>query len=189
MARSGKLPTDRAWAERRASSAPAEFPVNPVNPFRAWRVYRVGMAVALWAGPEEDETNMDAIRTRLEQELRNASARLRQMGVADALDELRPVGEGFADEVDGIQVNEWREIGFATRELLVDRVNRLSSALDRLDSGEYGTCVECGEDIAPARLRAMPEVETCVTCQEKLERYGRHLELVETATAGVVEED
>jgi DnaK suppressor protein len=132
---------------------------------------------------------MDAIRKRLEQELRNATARLRQMGVADALDELRPAGEtGFADEVDGIQVNEWREIGFATRELLVDRVNRLSSALDRVDSGEYGTCVECGEAIAPARLRVMPEVETCVRCQENLERYGRHLELAET-TAGVAEED
>lgn len=133
---------------------------------------------------------MDAIRKRLEQELRSATARLRQMGVTDSLDELRPVGEtSFADEVDGIQANEWREIGFATRELLVDRVNRLSSALDRLDDGEYGTCVECGEDIAPARLRAMPEVETCVRCQEKLERYGaRTLELVE-AEAGVSEED
>jgi RNA polymerase-binding transcription factor len=132
---------------------------------------------------------MDAIRNRLEQELRNATARLRQMGVADSLDELRPIAEtGFADEVDGIQVNEWREIGFATRELLVDRVNRLSNALDRLDQGDYGTCVECGEAIAQARLRAMPEVETCVRCQEKLERYGRHLELVD-ASAGVAEDD
>jgi RNA polymerase-binding transcription factor DksA len=124
---------------------------------------------------------MDAIRKRLEQELRIAAGRLRQMGVADTLDELRPVGEtAFADEVDGIQANEWREIGFATRELLVDRVNRLSSALDRLDDGDYGTCVECGEAIAPARLRVMPEVETCVSCQEKLERYGaRTLELIE----------
>ena len=132
---------------------------------------------------------MDAIRKRLEQELRNASTRLRQMGVADSLDELRPIAEtGFADEVDGIQVNEWREIGFATRELLVERVNRLSNALDRLDDGEYGTCVECGEAIAPARLRVMPEVETCVVCQEKLERYGRHLELAE-ASVGVSEDE
>ena len=118
---------------------------------------------------------MDAIRKRLEQELRLATARLRQNGMADALDDLRPVGEtAFADEVDGIQANEWREIGFATRELLVERVNKLSSALDRLDEGEYGTCVECGEAIAPARLRVMPEVETCVRCQDRIERYGRY---------------
>jgi DnaK suppressor protein len=135
---------------------------------------------------------MDAIRKRLEQELRSATARLRQMGGADALDELRPIGEtGFADEVDIIQANEWREIGFATRELLVDRVNRLSSALDRLESGEYGTCVECGEAIAPARLRVMPEVETCVRCQDRIERYGRQVETEdgEAVEAGVAEED
>jgi DnaK suppressor protein len=133
---------------------------------------------------------MDAIRNRLEQELRSATARLRQMGVADSLDELRPTGEtGFADEVDGIQVNEWREIGYATRELLVDRVNRLSSALDRVDSGDYGTCSECGEAIAPARLRVMPEVETCVRCQENLERYGRHLELAGAAAGESASED
>ena len=117
---------------------------------------------------------MDAIRKRLEQELRIAGARLRQMGGADSLDDLRLVGDtAFADEVDGIQEMEWREIGYATRELLVDRVNRLSSALDRLKDGEYGTCAECGEAIAPARLRVMPEVETCVRCQDRIERSER----------------
>ena len=132
---------------------------------------------------------MNAIRKRLEQELLSATARLRQMGGTESLEDLRPVADtGFADEVDGIQVNESREIGYATRELLVERVNKLSSALDRLDGGDYGTCVECGEAIAPARLRVMPEVETCVRCQENLERYGRHLEFAE-ATAGVADDD
>ena len=133
---------------------------------------------------------MDAIRKRLEQELRSASARLRQIGGADTMDELRPVSDtGFADEVDIIQANEWREIGFATRELLVDRVNRLSSAIERLDSGDYGTCSECGEEIAPARLRVMPEVETCVRCQDRIERYGRRIETEEEVEVGVGEED
>jgi RNA polymerase-binding transcription factor DksA len=112
------------------------------------------------------------------------------MGGADTLDELRPTGDtGFADEVDIIQANEWREIGYATRELLVDRVNRLSGALDRLKSGEYGTCSECGEDIAPARLRVMPEVETCVRCQDRIERYGRQLESVGIEAGVAAEED
>jgi RNA polymerase-binding transcription factor DksA len=39
--------------------------------------------------------------------------------------------------------------------------------------------VECEEAIAPARLRAMPEVLTCVRCQDRLERLGRHLHAVE----------
>ena len=125
---------------------------------------------------------MDGIRKRLEQDLRIAVGRLRQVGGAAALEDLLGTsGEhwSYADEVDEIQANERREIGFATRELLVDRVNRIAAALERLDRGEYGMCVECGEAIAPARLQVMPEVLTCVRCQDRLERLGRHLQAVE----------
>ena len=122
---------------------------------------------------------METIRERLEEDLRTAVSRLRQMGGAVAVEELPgPIGDNspFADEVDEIQANERREIGFATRELLVDRVNRLSAALERLRDGQYGTCVECEEAISPARLRALPEVQTCVRCQDRIERMGRHVE-------------
>ena len=116
------------------------------------------------------------IKKRLEQDLNVAVSRLRQIGGAVAVDELPgAIGDNspFADEVDEIQENERREIGFATRELLVGRVNRLTAALERLKSGDYGTCVECEELISPARLQALPEVTTCVRCQDRLERLGR----------------
>jgi DnaK suppressor protein len=119
---------------------------------------------------------METIRERLEEDLRTAVSRLRQMGGAVAVEELPgAIGDNspYADEVDEIQANERREIGFATRELLVERVNRLSAALERLSSGEYGTCVECEEAISPVRLRALPEVQTCVRCQDRIERLGR----------------
>jgi DnaK suppressor protein len=125
---------------------------------------------------------MNGIRKRLEQDLRLAVGRLRQVGGVAALEDLLgPRGDhwAYADEVDEIQANERREIGFATRELLVERVNRIAAALERLDQGEYGMCVECGEAIAPARLQALPEVLTCVRCQDRLERLGRHLQAVE----------
>jgi DnaK suppressor protein len=125
---------------------------------------------------------METVRERLEQDLRTAVSRLRQMGGAVAIEDLPgAIGDNspFADEVDEIQANEDREIGFATRELLVDRVNRLSAALERLNEGDYGTCVECGEAISPARLRALPEVQTCVRCQDRIERLGRRREVAE----------
>ena len=118
---------------------------------------------------------MDDVRQRLDQDLNTAASRLRQLGWAVAVDGLSgAIGENcpFADELDGIQASESREIGFATRELLLERVNRLSVALDRLDEGQYGGCVECGEPISPARLRAVPEVQACVRCQDRLERLG-----------------
>jgi len=41
---------------------------------------------------------------------------------------------------------------------------RISSALNRLDEGEWGYCVRCGEEIASARLKHDPSVATCVGC-------------------------
>src|SRR5437899_10504482 len=135
---------------------------------------------------------METIRERLEEDLRTAVGRLRQMGGAVAVEEVPgAIGANspFADEVDEIQANERREIGFATRELLVERVNRITAALDRLNDGEYGTCVECGEKIAAARLRALPEVQSCVRCQGLLERRGRQHELEPVEVEAGVDDD
>ena len=132
------------------------------------------------------------IRKRLETDLREAVSRLRHLGGKAALEEiLGPSGAhlAYADEVDEIQASERREIGFATRELLVERVNRITAALDRLNDGEYGTCVECGEKIAAARLRALPEVQTCVRCQDLIERRMRHQELEPVEVEAGAEDD
>lgn len=127
---------------------------------------------------------MDGIRERLEVDLRVAVARLHPLGGTDLLEELGSVGTtSLAETVDRIQANEWREIGLAIRELLVKRVSRLEAAVERLDRGAYGLCGECGETIAPARLRALPDVETCVQCQARLERSGRPRAAIEANLA------
>jgi DnaK suppressor protein len=132
---------------------------------------------------------MDGVKERLEQDLMTAVGRLRQMDGAVALEELPGPIAVDGDEFDEIQETVRREIGFATRELLVARVQRLQAALERLRDGGYGTCVECGEPIAVARLRALPEVQTCVRCQDRLERLGRRLEAVEVQLDSVEDDD
>ena len=114
------------------------------------------------------------IRKRLEKDLRTAVARVRQLGGVAAVD-AGAIGDNSpgADELDVSQITTSREMGWATRERLVERVNRLSTALDRLRDGRYGVCTECDERISPARLHVMPEVETCVRCQDSLERLQR----------------
>jgi RNA polymerase-binding transcription factor len=128
----------------------------------------------------EGET-MDEIKKRLERELSHTMQRIRHMGGVMTYEDLgagRVANTTPADEVDVIRLNEDREMSFATRSLLVERANKLAEALDRLRGGEYGVCEECGEAIAPARLRAMPEVTTCVRCQDRLERMLPRLEAV-----------
>ena len=43
----------------------------------------------------------------------------------------------------------------------------IEEALERLDSGAYGRCRDCGEDIAAARLNAIPWTRVCIGCKEK----------------------
>lgn len=47
---------------------------------------------------------------------------------------------------------------------------RIERALQRLDEGEYGICVECGEDISTNRLAADPVVHLCIGCARLGER-------------------
>ena len=46
----------------------------------------------------------------------------------------------------------------------------IEAALRRIDNGEYGLCVACGEDIVVNRLRANPSVTTCIRCARNAER-------------------
>lgn len=45
----------------------------------------------------------------------------------------------------------------------------IDSALQRLDTPEYGICVDCGTEIEPARLIAEPTVLRCTACQQRYE--------------------
>jgi DnaK suppressor protein len=124
---------------------------------------------------------MEDVKKNLEAELNRTVERIRQMGgTTTSVQTMSALGDTsqLADEVDVIQINEDREMNFATRSLLVERANRLAEALERLRDGEYGVCQECNEAIAPARLKAMPEVMTCVRCQDRLERMTRQMALV-----------
>ncbi len=113
---------------------------------------------------------MITLRERLEEELRVTLARLRAIARLEEREPARPSLNGVFEETDRIQLDEVREMEAVTHARLTDRLNRLLAALRRIDTGEYGKCVECGGLIADARLRALPEVETCIACQEKIER-------------------
>jgi DnaK suppressor protein len=41
---------------------------------------------------------------------------------------------------------------------------RIEMALRRLEAGDYGYCVECGEEIPDRRLAIDPMAEKCVDC-------------------------
>lgn len=52
----------------------------------------------------------------------------------------------------------------------VGELQEIDNALLRLRWNAYGACVDCGEDIGHARLRAQPAAVRCIACQERRER-------------------
>ena len=55
-------------------------------------------------------------------------------------------------------------------------LKKIAHALEKVESGEYGVCEECGCDISLGRLEARPVAQYCIDCKNELEqaekRYG-----------------
>ncbi len=45
----------------------------------------------------------------------------------------------------------------------------VEDAIDRLDKGQYGNCLSCGEIIPPERLAVIPESRFCIECEQDYE--------------------
>jgi DnaK suppressor protein len=52
----------------------------------------------------------------------------------------------------------------ATERRRQDEIRRIDAALVRLEEGEYGYCITCGDDIDPKRLAFDPSVAVCIGC-------------------------
>lgn len=68
---------------------------------------------------------------------------------------------GRLSRIDAIQAQEMALAAQRQREL---ELQRIDAALRRMEEGEYGVCVRCGEDIAVKRLEIDPSVPTCINC-------------------------
>lgn len=98
------------------------------------------------------------VRAQLEDERERLRARLRELGPNDSFD------EGFADSS---QVTAERGELDALAGTLSESLREIEDALAKLDEGTYGLCESCGNEIAPARLEAMPAARLCITCASK----------------------
>ena len=58
-------------------------------------------------------------------------------------------------------------LGLASTEREV--LQKIDQALKRIDDESFGLCTECEKAIPMMRLNAIPYVETCLKCQEKIE--------------------
>ena len=51
--------------------------------------------------------------------------------------------------------------------LLTGAIASVKRALERIEAGTYGECVQCGAEIAEGRLEARPEAALCIACASR----------------------
>lgn len=102
-------------------------------------------------------------------------ARQREL-MAELKGRLRTVrDEGPEQERGGLNPDEAADVAvqddveFALMQMKAESAKKISDALARVDEGTYGRCLECGEEIAQPRLRALPFAARCKCCEEAVE--------------------
>ncbi len=108
--------------------------------------------------------DLDKSRTTLNFERARLVHQLAEMG-ADERGDLTgemDFGDAFADAA-AATAERTRTIGLVDN--LKVSIDEIDVALQRIDEGTYGVCVDCNTDIAPERLEFRPNSVRCVTCQ------------------------
>jgi len=62
-----------------------------------------------------------------------------------------------------------RERDLSLERNIKDLLQRVEIALNNLKKGTFGICRRCGEEIDPARIKALPYADLCIACKRKEE--------------------
>jgi DnaK suppressor protein len=134
-----------------ARSGAAALPVRPGE--RRWSEAELGKVRDLLA----------AEAAALREDIERAES-----DIASRLDDA--VGDAGDDQADvGAKTYE-REHELAMTHNARELLTQTEQALERIDTGTYGTCESCGEPIGKARLQAFPRAVLCVACKQREER-------------------
>jgi DnaK suppressor protein len=96
-----------------------------------------------------------------------------QQGAGEAIGGLVQEREPLSDAVDIASEESSREFTLRMHEHDLALVKEIRSALQRIDAGDYGLCVACGEEIAEKRLMARPMATHCIDCKTEAEQKER----------------
>lgn len=117
-------------------------------------------------------------RNRLETVLRARQATLRQeiqVGLlASGQERLRDLAGAVHDAADDSVADLLTDVNIQGMDRDGRELAEVATALQRLASGSYGACIDCGRDIDAARLEAQPTATRCIDCARRHEQRYSH---------------
>ncbi len=154
-------PAAKAATKATATKAAAKKPAKRVT--AASLPVREGEAP--WTAAEVRE-----VRSELERDIQQLREEL-EHARNDLVDLMRDSGDGAGDdEADAGAKTYEREQEISLANNAREMLEQSEHALDRLESGSYGTCESCGNPIGKMRLQAAPRATLCMPCKTKQER-------------------
>ena len=117
-----------------------------------------------------DEATKNSLRAQLEQartQLSREAARKAEAGREAGSD------SATADIVDRAVTTYSRELNFSQSENETQLLQMVNAALERMQDGTYGQCLNCGREIGIKRLEAVPWTHLCIDCQTQAEEVDQ----------------
>lgn len=113
------------------------------------------------------DINLDSLRKRLEERQKIILAGKEAQKQEKTTVELDQARVGRLTRMDAMQQQAMTQ---AAARLNEAERQRIQTALNRMQSGEYGYCILCDEEIAEKRLQFDPSLLTCISCAQEAER-------------------
>lgn len=113
-------------------------------------------------------TSNTALAPALEEHRSRLLARRRELlsQLADRPDELLQSGPLADDDQAAILHDQF--VSLEMGRIISSELKLIDDAFRRLNSGEYGECEHCGDQISEKRLRAVPWARYCIQCEEEM---------------------
>ena len=115
---------------------------------------------------EFDSTQVEQRLRERAQEIASRREQLRLSSENMRESELTDYDQHPADQ--GTETHE-QQLDETTDMMLAGEAENVELALERLAKGDYGKCVDCGREIPPQRLEAIPEAVRCLEDQARRE--------------------
>lgn len=90
-------------------------------------------------------------------------------GAEKTLSDMTDFSDNFPDPADRATLESDRNFELRIRDRERKLLQKIRSALERIDTGTFGICESCGEDISEKRLQARPVTTLCLECKKKQE--------------------
>ncbi len=109
---------------------------------------------------------LKTIKEHFEEEKQTLIGRIDELVKQDPFSNPERINDNAASDLEASEESDHDRVAALVDELKA-KLKGIEDALVRIDTGTYGSCVECGNMIDTDRLSVLPMATLCVSCEQK----------------------